>query len=230
MSLESVLNDLTAVRTRLRSVLNEKGLTANATISLNDIAALLERLPAATSKLTLTAPDDLDLYAGENSEGHFWSDADVLTVKVLCGSTVLTSRCTGYNGVTFETDELSHFCAGNRVVCEVGPRTNLDCVTLTIQWLRGQTVVRTEYRPFNWTHLPQYFRRPAGSGNYSLKIGGSAVAAEVFYNGSWIDFPNGVLSSAYAGCMIRTKAAPASDAVACWSDEGVDGDPFWYLT
>ena len=184
----------------------------------------------ATTKLTLTAPDDPDLYAGEDADEHFWSDDDVLTVKVLRGSTVLTTRCTGYNGVEFEEDSLSHLCAGNRVLVDVGsqPQT-VASANLTIQWLRGSTVVKTEYRLFDWKHTPQYFTRPAGTGNYSLKIGGSAVSAEVYYGGEWIDFPSGVLSATYAGCSVRTKTAPAQDAIACWSDEGVDGDPFWYL-
>ena len=184
-----------------------------------------------TTKLTLTAPEDLDLYAGEDASSHYWSDDDVLTVKVLLGSSVLTTSCTGFNGANFEMNSLSHLCAGNRVLVDVGsqPQTVASAM-LTIQWLRGSTVKKTEQRLFNWTHTPQYFTRPSGEGNYSLKIGGSAVAAEVYYGGSWIDFPSGVLSSTYAGCSVRAKTAPAQDAIACWSDDGVDGDPFWYLT
>ena len=188
----------------------------------------------ATTKLTLTAPDDLGLYATGNSgnaSSHYWSDDDVLTVKVLRGSTVLTTSCTGYNGVEFETNSLSHLCAGNRVMVDVGNKPEgLAETELTIQWLRGSTVVKTETRTFDWKHTPQYFTRPAGEGNYSLKIGGSAVSAEVYYGGEWIDFPSGVLTAQYAGCSVRTKTETALDAIACWSNEGADGDNFWYLT
>lgn len=189
----------------------------------------------ATTKLTLTAPDDLGLYAngyaGINTDSHYWSDDDVLTVKVLRGNTVLTTSCTGYNGVDFETNSLSHLCAGNRVLVDVGSKPEgLAETELTIQWLRGETVVKTETRTFDWKHTPQYFTRPAGEGNYSLKIGGSAVSAEVYYGGEWIDFPSGVLTAQYAGHEVRTKTATALDAIACWSNEGADGDNFWYLT
>ena len=91
-------------------------------------------------------------------------------------------------------------------------------------------MVKTETVRFDWKHTPQYFKRPAGEGNFSLKIGGSAVSAEVYYGGEWIDFPSGVLTAQYAGCSVRTKTATAQDAIACWSNEGADGDPFWYLT
>lgn len=230
MSLENLASDLIAVRDRLSNLLAEKGLVTDRNATLHQLADLLAAMPE-TTRLTLTAPESLDLYAGESADGHYWSDSDVLTLKVLRGSTVLTTSCTGYNGVTFETDRLSHLCAGYRVMVNVGNRPeNVGSAELTVQWLRGSTVVKTEMVNYNWQRNPKYFSRPAGEGNYSLKIGGNAVAAEVFYNGNWIDFPDGVLSSTYAGCQIRTKATPAPDAVACWSDEGVDGDPFWYLT
>jgi len=148
---------------------------------------------------------------------------------VLDGATALPTHCKGFNGVDFETDALSHLCAGYRVLCDVG-HPIADGTTLTIQWLRGETVVKTETRTFALDPEPRYFVRPTGEGDFSLKIGGTAVEAEVFYNDEWIDFPDGVLSSTYAGCPVRTKTAVAQDAIACWSDEGVDGDPFWYLT
>ncbi len=243
MSLSTFLTDLDAARIRFRQLLAGRRITVGngATIidCLDALASYWNVAPnpsaeterAATTRLTLTAPEDLDLYAGESAAAHYWSDDDVLSVKVLRGSTVLTAACTGYNGVDFEYNTLSHLCAGERVMCNVGSKpSGVESAELTIQWLRGETVVKTETRTFDWKHTPQYFTRPAGEGNYSLKIGGSAVDAEVYYGGEWIDFPNGVLTAQYAGHAVRTKTATALDAVACWSNEGADGDNFWYLT
>jgi|GEM_PF-5640674 len=186
----------------------------------------------AAEYLTLDAPEELYLYNGETAnddpDAHEWTDDDVLSVRVLDGATALPTHCKGFSGVDFETDALSHLCAGYRVLCDVGCFIT-DGTVLTIQWLRGSTVVKTETRTFALDPEPRYFTRPAGEGNYSLKIGGTTVEAEVYYNDEWIDFPGGVLSSTYAGCPVRTKAAVAQDAIACWSDDGVDGDPFWYL-
>ncbi len=228
MSISTFLTDLGAVRSRFAGMLARKGIPL---INGTSIAGCLDAIDAfSTTKLVLSAPNDLNLYAGESADSHYWSDEDVLSLKVMCGQTVLTTHCTGYNGVNFETDSLSYLCAGERVLADVGSRpAGIFSAMLTIQWLRGETVVKTESRPFDWTHVPQYFTRPAGEGNFSLKIGGSTVAAEVFSSGAWIDFPSGVLTSAYAGHSIRTKSATSLDAVACWSDEGIDGDPFWYL-
>ena len=245
MSLNTFLTDLDAARTRFAGLLTGKGvpLPDEATItdcldaleSYWDVAPSVPVSGSSTTRLILTAPTDLYLYyGGQDDSGlasHYWSDDDVLTLKVLRGQTVLTTHCTGYDGVDFETNSLTHLCAGYRVLCDVGSKpSGVESAELTIQWLRGDTVVKTETRTFNWTHVAQYFTRPAGEGNYSLKIGGSTVAAEVYYGGEWIDFPSGVLSATYAGHTVRTKTATALDAVACWSNEGADGDPFWYLT
>ncbi len=243
MSLNTFLTDLGAARTRFAGLLAGKGIPMAAGASITDCLDALEEFwdvapvitsGAPTTRLVLTAPTDLYLYYGEqtsaNLNSHFWSDEDVLTLKVLRGQNVLTTHCTGYNGVEFETNSLTHLCAGERVLCDVGSKpSGVESAELTVQWLRGETVVKTETVNYNWTHVPQYFTRPAGEGNYSLKIGGSTVAAEVYSGGEWIDFPSGVLTSTYAGHAVRTKTATALDALACWSNEGADGDLFWYL-
>ena len=250
MSLNTFLTDLEAARSRFVGLIRGKGIPLPSDATVIDCLDAIESYwttsssggsqsnPSSggspTTRLILTAPEDLYLYyGGQNSSGlssHYWSDDDFLTIQVLRGSTVLTTRCTGYNGIDFETNRLSHLCAGFRVLCDVGSKPEgIESAELTIQWLHGETVVKTETRTFDWTHVPQYFTRPAGEGNYSLKIGGSTVAAEVYSGGSWIDFPSGVLSSSYAGCSVRAKSAPSLDAIACWSNEGENGDNFWYL-
>lgn len=247
MSLNTFLTDLEAARSRFAGLLAGKGITlaSGATIidCLDALADYWNVAPSSgqidanrtpTTNLVLTAPEDLYLYYGgqndSNLASHYWDDPDVLTLKVLRGNSVLTTSCTGYNGVGFEFDSLSHLCAGYRVLCDVGEKpSGVESAELTIQWLHGSTVVKAQTRTFDWKHTPQYFSRPAGEGNYSLKIGGSAVAAEVYSGGQWIDFPNGVLTAQYAGHAVRTKVQQPFDAIACWSNEGADGDPFWYL-
>ena len=256
MSLSSFLADLESARDRFRTLLSEQGLSVAQNATIHQCLDLLEafwdsssdsgsssgsgsspsvgeRVP--TTRITLVAPDDLSLYAapGTNDLEHYaWDDADELTVKVLMGSTVLATECTVDDGMgDFEYNSITHLSAGNRVLVDLGSKpSGVESATLTIQWLRGTAVVKTETRTFDWMHTPTYFRRPAGEGDYSLKIDGSAVNAEVFFHGEWIDFPGGVLSSAYAGCPVRTKTETPLDAVACWSNDGADGDSFWYLT
>lgn len=188
----------------------------------------------STVWLTLTAPDDPALYAGmsagESTAGHAWSDDDVLHVEIWNGSARVCNSCTGYNGMDFEANSLSHLCAGNRVACNVG--TFSGSVNLTVKWLRGSSPVKTETRSFSGTHQPQYFTRPEGAGSFVLKLNGSAAAAEVYSHAQWIDFPAGGLPAAYAGCPVRLKndPRPSMNAIVCWSNDGADGDPFWYFT
>ena len=73
------------------------------------------------------------------------------------------------------------------------------------------------------------FRSPSGDGNWTLKINGSAATAQVWSGGAWIAFPSGGLGPDYAGHAVRVTPDPALDAIACWSNDGADGDPFWYL-
>jgi len=254
MSLATFLADLGTARSRFVSLLVAKDIAVSNSATIIECLAALddfwnnaspepepepepepdETERPATTQLVLIAPEELNLYAGTTAAemgSHYWSDSDVLSVKVLRGSTVLTTSCTGYNGMNFEYNSLSHLCAGYRVLCNVGNKpSGIDSVDLTIQWLRGDDIVKTETRNYDWKHTPQYFTRPSGNGNYSLKINGSAAEAEVYYGSRWIDFPNGTLSSVYAGCPVRTKTTTALDAIACWSNEGADGDNFWYLT
>lgn len=83
-------------------------------------------------------------------------------------------------------------CAGNRVLVDVGTKpSGIDSATLTIQWRRGETVVKTESRTYDWLHHPQYFTRPSGDGNWTLKINGSAATAQVWSGGAWTAFPSG---------------------------------------
>ena len=186
---------------------------------------------APTTSLTLIAPDDLSLYAGGSPDGHYWSDDDVLTLKVYNGNTLIASGGTGYNGVEFESDNFTHLCAGNRVSVDIGDQpAGVTSYDLTVKWLRGGTVVKTESRTYDWLHHPQYFTRPSGDGNWTLKINGSAATAQVWSGGAWIAFPSGGLGPDYAGHAVRVTPDPALDAIACWSNDGADGDPFWYLT
>ena len=243
MSLSSILTDLTAARDRFITLLasHEVSVSANATLHqcLDALEALWNvnpgeeesRLP--TTRLTLVAPDDLSLYAGESADAHYWSPDDELTVAVYNGETLLADDCTGYDGTEFVYGKLNYLCAGNRVLVELGPKpSGIDSATLTIKWLRGGTAVKTETREFDWFHTPQYFKRPVGEGNYKLKKTGasSAAEAEVYYAGSWMDFPSAGLSSLYAGCPVRLKTEPSLQTTVCWTCDGADGDPFWYLT
>ena len=156
----------------------------------------------------------------------------VLSVAVYNGETLLADDCTGYDGTEFVYGSLNYLCAGNRVLVELGPKpSGIDSATLTIKWLRGGTAVKTETREFDWFHTPQYFKRPAGEGNYKLKTNNvSSSAGEVYYAGSWMDFPSAGLSSLYAGCPVRLKTEPSLQTIVCWTCDGADGDPFWYLT
>ena len=146
------------------------------------------------------------------------------------GDTLLTNSCTGYDGTAFVYGKLNYMCAGNRVLVDVGAKpTGLDSAQLTIKWRRGETVVKTESRTYDWLHHPQYFTRPSGTGNWTLKINGSAATAQVWSGGAWTAFPSGGLGPDYAGHAVRVTPDPALDAIACWSNDGADGDPFWYL-
>ena len=252
MSLATFLADLGTARSRFVALLQAKDIAVSNSATIIECLAALDTYlnnanpdpepepepepdpeREATTRLVLVAPEEIELYAGTTSAqlgSHYWTDSDTLSVRVLRGQTVLSTSCTGYNGMVYEYNTLSHLCAGYRVLVDVGDKpSGIESAELTIQWLRGETVVKTETRTFDWKHTPRYFTRPSGSGNYSLKINGSAVEAQVYYNDRWIDFPNGVLTSQYAGCMVRTKNEFSLEAIACWSNEGEDGDSFWYL-
>ena len=201
------------------------------TVTLTNIGMADPGTLAPTTSLTLIAPDDLSLYAGGSPDGHYWSDDDELSVAVYNGDTLLTNSCTGYDGTAFVYGKLNYMCAGNRVLVDVGTKpSGIDSATLTIQWRRGETVVKTESRTYDWLHHPQYFTRPSGDGNWTLKINGSAATAQVWSGGAWTAFPSGGLGPDYAGHAVRVTPDPALDAIACWSNDGADGDPFWYLT
>ena len=201
------------------------------TVTLTNIGMADPGTLAPTTSLTLIAPDDLSLYAGGSPDGHYWSDDDELTLKVYNGDTLIASGGTGYNGVGFEADNFTHLCAGNRVSVDIGDQpAGVTSYDLTVKWLRGGTVVKTESRTYDWLHHPQYFTRPSGDGNWTLKINGSAATAQVWSGGAWTAFPSGGLGPDYAGHAVRVTPDPALDAIACWSNDGADGDPFWYLT
>lgn len=200
------------------------------TVTLTNIGMADPGTLAPTTSLTLIAPDDLSLYAGGSPDGHYWSDDDELTLKVYNGDTLIASGGTGYNGVGFEADNFTHLCAGNRISVDIGDQpAGVTSYDLTVKWLRGGTVVKTESRRYDWLHHPQYFTRPSGDGNWTLKINGSAATAQVWSGGAWIAFPSGGLGPDYAGHAVRITPDPALDAIACWSNDGADGDPFWYL-
>lgn len=245
MSLADTKNKLSACRDRFVQVLTAQMIPVRAGATLHQCIDALAAYWAdadpggdetgdVTTWLTLIAPSDPALYAGlsegASTAGHAWSDDDVLSVKIWNGSTLVTSSCTGYNGADFEANSLSHLCAGNRVACNVG--TFSGSVNLTIDWQRKGNTVKTETRTFAGTHVPQYFTRPSGNGNYILKLNGSTAAAEVYYHSQWMDFPSGGLPATYAGCPVRLKTdpRPSLNALACWSSDGADGDPFWYFT
>ena len=112
------------------------------TVTLTNIGMADPGTLAPTTSLTLIAPDDLSLYAGGSPDGHYWSDDDVLTLKVYNGDTLIASGGTGYNGVGFEADNFTHLCAGNRVSVDIGDQpAGVTSYDLTVKWLRGGTVV-----------------------------------------------------------------------------------------
>ena len=100
---------------------------------------------------------------------------------------------------------------------------------LTVNWKRQGTVAKTETVNFTGFHVPKYFTRPEGLGAWQLKRYGNVVAAEYWDGSAWQDFPAGGLTAAYAGFYVRTKDG-SDDFTASWSNNGADGDNFWYMT
>jgi len=183
-----------------------------------------------TSRLTLICPDEA-YFAGNpasfDTETYVWSDEDALSVEVYSNDTLVSTGVTAHDGVEIVSQPFFFPVAGTRIGVGIeggvtGP--------LVVKYLRGETVVKTETVSFTGYHVPQYFKRPAGIGAWQLKIGGSVVAAEYWDGSDWQDFPSGGLTAANAGFYIRAKQEPVFPAVACWSNNGSDGDPFLYLT
>ena len=187
-----------------------------------------ENVPS--SRLTLICPGE-EYFAGNpasfDPETWAWSDDDALSVEVYSGDTPVTTSVTAHDGVEIVQQPFFFPVAGTRI--GVGIEGGVTG-SLTVKYLRGETVVKTETVSFTGYHVPQYFKRPAGIGAWQLKIGGSVVAAEYWDGSDWQDFPAGGLTNAKAGFYIRAKQEPEFPAVACWSNNGADGDPFLYLT
>ena len=199
----------------------------------------------ATDHITIFFPD-ARYFAGITYGGGFdietcvWGDDDVLTVEVLSEgvpvSTGLLSQANyGDADGAYLTGEVYSFgfqTAGDRL--RVGIKSGVTG-ELTVNWKRGGLVVKTETVNFTGYHIPKYFTRPEGRGAWQLKINGTVVAAEYWDGSAWQDFPAGGLTAAYAGFYIRAKSEPVVRAespscIACWSNNGADGDPFPYLT
>lgn len=222
------------VQERLAGILTEKGADTQGK-SIHQLLDLLssfvlipgeEVLPeeerSATTCLTLIAPKDLSLYGTDqdNVENN-------LRVSI-SGDGIQTYQCRGFDGLDFVYDILTPMCAGNRVLVDLGEGSGSKL--LTIQWSNKWTGVLTETRTFDYFHTPQYFKRPSGAGAYNLKINGNIVALEVCYNGVWMEAPAEGLTEEYASCYIRTKSDYGINAIAKWTCNGLDSDPFWYLT
>jgi len=184
----------------------------------------------ASSRLTLICPDEA-YFAGNpasfDPETWAWSDDDALSVEVYSDDTPVSTSVTAHDGVEIVQQPFFFPVAGTRI--GVGIEGGVTG-SLVVKYLRGETVVKTETVSFTGYHVPQYFKRPAGLGAWQLKINGSAVSAEYWDGSAWQDFPAGGLTAAYAGFYVRAKTEPEFPAVACWSNNGADGDPFLYLT
>ena len=183
-----------------------------------------------SARLTLTCPSEAYFAgnpAGFNAEDYVWSDEDTLTVEVYSGGTLVSTDVVAFDGVSIVGQPLFCQCAGSRigVGLEGGVTGTLDVV-----FKRNGIAVKTETVGFTGFHVPQYFTRPAGIGAWQLKIDGSVAEAEYWDGSVWQDFPAGGLTAAFAGTPVRVKSEPVFPALACWSNNGSDGDPFLYLT
>ncbi len=192
--------------------------------------------PQATDYLTLIAPEDLSLYAGESAENHYWGDDDVLTLRLYnaadtCVFDSGNTLCNAFNGTEIETvNNFHHLHAGHRVMVGM---TGIAHGSLTVRWARGGTVVKTGSAAWDGLRHELYFQRPAGAGNWQLKVGGSvtpALAAKVYVLGQWTDWPVAGLGPEYAYCPVCLQNAVAMTSLACWQSAGGDGQPFWYMT
>ena len=138
MSLATLLADLGSARSRFVSLLQAKDIAVSNSATIIECLAALddywnnanpdpEPEREATTRLVLVAPEELELYAGTTAAqlgSHYWTDSDTLSVRVLRGQTVLSTSCTGYNGMVYEYNALSHLCAGYRAQHSV-----LTCVS-----------------------------------------------------------------------------------------------------
>lgn len=257
MSLATFLADLSFARDRFALDLRTKGLSLPADATIMQCIAALESYwslgsvvpsapytyPAdvATDHITIFFPE-ARYFAGNpqgfDIETYVWSDDDVLTVEVLSEgvpvSTEILSQAFYMYGdyLTGEVYSFGFQSAGDRL--RVGIESGVTG-ELTVNWKRQGTVVKTETVNFTGYHIPQYFTRPEGLGAWQLKINGTVVAAEYWDGSAWQDFPAGGLTAAYAGFYVRAKSEPevraeSPNCIACWSNNGADGDPFAYLT
>lgn len=192
--------------------------------------------PQATDYLTLIAPEDLSLYAGESAEGHYWSDDDVLTLRIYNAADTCVfdsgiTPCNAFNGTEIETVNRFHYLhAGHRVMVGM---IGVAHGALTVRWARGGTVKKTGSVTWDGLRHEMYFQRPAGVGSWQLKVGDAvtpALAAKVYALGQWIDWPAGGLGPEYAYHPVCLQNAVPMTALACWQSAGGDGQPFWYMT
>ena len=159
---------------------------------------------------------------------YVWGEEDYLTVEVYQGYSLVSYDAISYDGINFVEDNFHYQCANSRV------RVNIDTLTapgeLKVLYKRQGVTKYEETVNFTGFHVPRYFTRPNGEGNWLLKINDEVVDAE-FWNGSeWEDFPSAGLGNLAAGKYIRPKVEPEFPAIARWSNNGTDGEPFLYTT
>ena len=249
MSLATFLADLSFARDRFALDLRTKGLSLPADATIMQCITALETywnlgsvVPAApytypadvaTDHITIFFPE-ARYFAGNpqnfDIETYVWSDDDVLTVEVLSeGVPVSTEILIDPWDSSYPWDYVGGYSfqrAGDRMSVGIEGGVTGE---LTVNWKRQGTVVKTETVNFTGFHVPRYFTRPEGLGAWQLKSNGTVVAAEYWDGSAWRDFPAGGLTAAYAGFYIRTKDG-SDNFTACWSNNGADGDNFWYLT
>lgn len=185
-----------------------------------------------SNHVTLSLPTQFyfmeDPEGDQSGEEYIWSEKDYLTVEVYQGSDLVSYNAVSYDGVHLVEDNFHYQCATQRV------RVTLDALTspgeLKVLYKRQGVTQLEETVNFTGYHVPRYFRRNYGEGNWLLKINGEIVEAE-FWNGTeWEDFPTAGLGNLAAEKYIRPKVEPEFPAIACWSNNGTDGEPFLYTT
>lgn len=182
----------------------------------------------STSRIIAHFPEERFFTAdpsGYDPEVYEWSDDDVMSIEVSCGA---IAQCYAFDGSAVRYGEFNMLCAGRRIGIELqNCRPGVD---VTVSFISHGTTVQTQVVQFTGFHMPEYFTRPEGQGNWLLKLDGSIVAAEYWDGFVWQPFPSGGLGPEMAGKYIRPVSEPTIPALACWSNSGVDGIPFLYLT
>lgn len=181
----------------------------------------------ASNRVIVTLPDERYFSSSPSSyssSDYEWSDSDVMTIEVSSGS---VSQAYAWDGGQVRYNSFPMLCAGQRCGIELSGAT---AGTLTIRFISHGSTVKTTVVNYTGYHVPKYFTRPAGDGSWQLKIGGSTVGAEYWSGSAWVDFPAEGIGPDLAGKYIRPKTEPSAPVLACWSNGGVDGIPFLYMT